>query len=72
MLAEPFLMRVLDPSNVDWTVEANNCVDAAVWADCCVARLVAVAPLRNSRRRKFGEAVVADCYLASEQLLSVH
>ena len=47
MLAEPFLMRVLNPSNVDWAVETYNCVNAAVWTDCCVTRLVAVAPLRH-------------------------
>jgi hypothetical protein len=37
-----------------------------------LAWLVAVAPLNHSRGRKLGEAVEANCYLAGEQLLSVH
>ena len=72
MLAEPVLMRCLNPRNVDRTIEADDSVDTTVRADCCVAQLVAVTPLHDTRRRELGEAVETDCYFTGQQLGSVH
>jgi hypothetical protein len=74
MLAEPLLMRSLNPCSIDWTVEANNRIYAALRTDCSLPLLPAddVTPLRYSRRWKLGEAVVADSHFAGEKPASMH
>ncbi len=74
MLAEPLLMRSLNPCSIDGTVEANNCIYAALRTDCGLPLHLAddVTPLSYGRRRELGEAVVADSNLASEKPASMH
>ena len=74
MLAEPLLMRSLNPCSIDGTVEANNRIYAALRTDCGLSLLLAdgVAPLSYRRRWELGEAVVADSNLATEKPASMH
>ena len=74
MLAEPLLMRSLNPYSIHRTVEANNRIYAALRTDCGLPLPLAdgVAPLSYSRWWELGEAVVADSNLAGEKLASMH
>ncbi len=73
MLAEPTVMRLLDPGGVNRTVEANYRIYAAVWTDGSLPRLalITVAPISDSGRRELGEAVVTNSDFACEELLTM-
>lgn len=74
MLADPLLMRSLNPCCIDGTVEADDRIYVALGTDCSLplALTDAVGPLSYSRRWKLGKAVIADCRLAGEKPASMH
>jgi len=64
-------MRVPQPGRIHGAGEPHNGVHSALWAQCGLILLLAVAPRNNGGRRKFGEAVVTGRHIACEQLLAV-
>ena len=67
-LEAELLMGFFYPRRIDGSIESNDRVHAAMWAD---RSLVAVAPVRYRSRWKLAKAVKADRNFAGEQLLSV-
>ena len=66
MLAEATLMRRLEPSSVDGTVEPHHCVDTAVRTDCRQPRRLAVSPFLDRDWRELRETVKASGDVAGE------
>lgn len=65
-------MGFVYPRRVDGSIESNDRVHAAMWAERSLVLIVTVAPLRYRSRWKLAKAVEADRNFAGEQLLSVH